>query len=93
MTLRKSLRRLGRQIKSTNRPAQRISRQQGVVDHIDAGAGTDGNDVVYVAIWGDIIPIPYHQGAYTPTVADAVLVLIVDGSPVILGKPIGFASF
>lgn len=70
---------------------QRITYAQGVVDHVDAGAGTDGNDVIYVTVWGGTIPIPYHAGL-SVTDGDVVSVHIVDHSPLILGKLAGFVD-
>lgn len=34
-----------------------------------------------------------HLSSYTPTAGDQVAVLLIDGSPLILGKPTGFPSF
>lgn len=85
----RAIRRLSQTMQKQATPAQRVSYLDGAVDHIDAGAGLDGNDVVYVTIAGGTIPITWHAGQ-TLTAGDVVTVLIRDSSPLILGKPVGF---
>lgn len=61
----------------------------GTVTSVTAGAAADGNAAVTVTIEGNAVPAPYLASYTTPTVNDVVSVLLVDNSPLILGKRIG----
>ncbi len=61
-----------------------------------AGTSRDGTYSVTVAINADNVPAPYlasYINGHTPTVGDAVAVYLAGGSPLILGRVIGFPNF
>jgi hypothetical protein len=64
----------------------------GTVTAVDAGAATDGADQATVTIRGNDVLASYLD-TYTPTVDDVVAVVLVDGSPFILGKRVGTPTF
>lgn len=57
----------------------------GRVASVTAGAAADGHDQVTVTVGGDTVAAPYLS-SYSPAVGDTVLVLFLDGSPVIAGR-------
>lgn len=69
-----------------------LSMRLGTVATVTAGGAADGHAAVSVTVLGSTTPAPY-LAAYTPTVGDLVAVLLVDGSPLILGHVIGLPSF
>lgn len=71
---------------------QKLSVQNYVVDHVVAGGSADGVTAVFLAVGGSIVPAPYLSSYTSPAAADQVRVLIVNNSPTILGRPIGFPS-
>jgi hypothetical protein len=64
----------------------------GTVSAVTTGAGTDGGDVVEVTIGDDVFEAP-HLSSYAPASGHVVLVLLVNGSPLVLGRPVGFPTF
>jgi hypothetical protein len=63
------------------------------VSAIAAGAGTDGGDVVTVTVGSDDIDAPHLASYSSPTVGHLVWVVLVDGSPAILGRFVGLPNF
>lgn len=64
----------------------------GTIDSTTPGGSTDGLTAAFVNVGGSVVPAPYLS-SYTPVVNDHVLVLLMLGSPVILGKVVGLPSF
>lgn len=62
---------------------------RGVIATVVAGASLDGNAAVSVTVNGSTIPAPY-LASYTPVVGHVVMVELVNGSPYISGRLIGF---
>lgn len=61
---------------------------------VAAGASTDGRAQVTVSFDGVSIDLPYLVDAYpTPVVGDVVQLLIVNDSPLILGRVGGFPTY
>ena len=68
----------------------------GVVSSVVSGGAVDSHTAVNVQVGGSIVPAPYldsYGSAGDPAVGDLVLVLLVDRSPVILGRIIGLPNF
>lgn len=69
-------------------PRQRVAVVDGTVQTVAAGAAVDGRAQVTVLIGVDLVPCSYYD-SYTPAVGHQVEVLLVDGSPRILGRLVG----
>jgi hypothetical protein len=69
-------------------PGQRLALVSGTIASIDVGAAADGSDVVTVTIGADDIEAARVDG-WTPSAGDDVKVLLVNGSPLILGRVTG----
>lgn len=64
------------------------------VVNVAPGASTDGLAQVTVSFDGVSIDLPYLTDAYpTPVVGDVVQLLIVNNSPLILGRVGGFPTY
>jgi hypothetical protein len=86
MSLDVTLAKIAREQKARAKPAQVIMFKTGVISAYAAGVAT-------VTIDGSAIPAG-RSGWYTaPVVGDEVTVLLVDGSPLILGTATGFPTF
>lgn len=92
MSLRRSLRRLAAAQRPT-RPPVTVSHKLGTVATVTAGTSTDGRATVTVTVGGDTIPAPYLLSYASPTVGDMVAVLLVNHSPLILGRVVGLPAF
>lgn len=65
----------------------------GTVTAVTAGGASDGHAQVTVSVNGSASPAPYLDTYTSPAVNDVVAVLLVDGSPLILGRRIGTPTF
>lgn len=65
----------------------------GTVTAVVAGGAADGNAAVTVNVNGSTVVAPYLAAYSSPTVGHNVEVLLVNGSPLILGRVIGLPSF
>lgn len=73
-------------------PPATVAYMNGTVASVTAGAAADGNAAVVVTVGDDGIPAPY-LAAYTPVVGHMVRVQFVNGSPLIIGRVIGWPVF
>lgn len=88
MAREQAIRRLGAKI-NDKAQSQRVMLRLGTVASIDAAAGTDGQDVVTVSVNGSETPAP-HLASYSDYgIGDTVAVLLVDASPLVLGRVAG----
>lgn len=60
---------------------------------VTPGASLDGVAAVSVAVNADNVPAPYLASYLSPTVGDQVSVLLIDHSPLILGRVVGLPNF
>jgi hypothetical protein len=75
--------------------APRIAIQNYTIDHVAAagtGTTTDGTAGVFLAIGPDVVQAPYLDSLTAPTAGQTVRVLMVDNSPLILGRLIGLPN-
>lgn len=70
-------------------PPQRLRLETGVASRV--GSTTDGNIAVSVTVGADLIPAPYCDTA--PADGALVVVVFVNGSPIIFGTLKGFPLF
>lgn len=84
------LRRLASTLSS--KPGGKIITRLGTIASVTPGAAADGNAAVSVTVRGNTVPAPY-LASYTPVHSDAVMVLLIDSSPLILGQVIGLPAF
>ena len=73
---------------TTYQDPHRLTVLTGAIDHITPGGAADGTTAAFVTVLGSTLPAPYCA-SYTPVAADKVAVLLIDGSPLILGKITG----
>lgn len=85
MTLRSSRRKLKTKTAATNQPTQTHRIVQGTI-------ASNSSGVWSVTVGADTI-IASHYAHYSPTIGDLVEVLLVDGSPRILGQLVGQPTF
>lgn len=71
----------------------RFSYATGQIKTVTAGGATDGLAELEVTVNGSDVTAPYLKSYAAPTVGDVVAVLLVDGSPLILGALGGYPNF
>lgn len=74
-------------------PSSGLALWIGTVTAVAAGGASDGHAQVTVSVNGSANPAPYLDTYTSPAVNDVVAVLLVDGSPLILGRRIGTPTF
>lgn len=87
MALTRSLSRLAT-ILTDPGAGQRLALVGGTITAVDVAGALDGSDVATVTIGADDLEAP-RLASYSPTVDDVVAVLLVDSSPLILGRVTG----
>lgn len=92
MILSLAQRRFGRAVKAKT-PTVPVQYVNGTVKTVTAGGSSDGKAAVVVTVNGTDTPAPYLDSYLTPAVGDMVAVLIVAGSPLIIGRIIGLPVF
>jgi hypothetical protein len=64
-----------------------------VIDHIGSTATTtDGMAGVFLQVGSEVQQAPYLDSLTSPVAGQTVRVLIVNGSPTILGRPVGLPA-
>lgn len=79
-------------IDSAQIPGEVLLLRLGTIATVTSGAAADGNAAASVTVKGSTTPAPYLS-SYTPTVGHTVAVLLVNNSPLILGRVIGLPAF
>lgn len=84
--------RFSRQLRSTARVGEQVIRHRNctTVTPPSGASTTDGATAVYIQVGADQLPAPYIGTA--PAVGSTVAVMFVNGSPLILGRPVGFPA-
>lgn len=87
-----ALRRVADEITRTAGTSQRLRITTGTIATVVAGGGTDGADTYTVTIGADTIPAGRYASTTTLRAGDLVHILLVDSSPIILGRPSGLPA-
>ena len=77
------------------RPPLRLGYLNTTVTAVSAGTSLDGRAEVSIAVNSDTPKAPYldeYVNGHTATVGDQVAVLMIDGSPLILGRIFGLPN-
>lgn len=83
------LRKVAGSVKRRAFTARLVKRTTGTVTAVAAGAAADGNSLVTVSIFGGTQAMARLASYTSPTNGDVVIVDLVDGSPLIIGRVIG----
>jgi hypothetical protein len=70
-----------------------VRHRLGMVSSVVANGATDGHASVTVTVGSSAVTAPYLESYTSPAVGDLVMVLLVDRSPLILGRIVGLPAF
>jgi hypothetical protein len=77
----------------TPKSTVQVRHRLGMVSSVVANGATDGHASVNVTVGSSTVTAPYLESYTSPAVGDLVMVMLVDRSPLILGRIVGLPSF